>query len=244
MRVAVIADIHGNLEALNAVLADIERRRVDLIVNLGDIVSGPLKPSETIDRLLPLGLPSIRGNHERQLLTFDVENMGESDRFAAARIEPAQRAWLAALPETLLLGDGIFLCHGTPANDLDYLLESVDHTGCCAAQVHEIKERLAGCEAALIVCAHSHKPRVVHLGDRCLVLNPGSVGLQAYEASKPHPHVMQTGSPHARYAIASKEGDQWSAELVQVEYDWEAAAQLAQANNRPDWARALRSGRV
>ena len=71
MRIAAVSDIHGNLFALDAVLADIERRAVDLIVNLGDIVSGPLLPSGTAQRLMALRLPTIRGNHERQVLTLD-----------------------------------------------------------------------------------------------------------------------------------------------------------------------------
>jgi predicted phosphodiesterase len=62
MRLAALSDIHGNLPALEAVLADIGRRGVERIVNLGDIVSGPLWPRETAARLLPLALPTVRGN--------------------------------------------------------------------------------------------------------------------------------------------------------------------------------------
>ena len=81
MRIAVISDIHGNLAALEAVLADIETRGADLVVNLGDALSGPLLPAECADRLIPLELPTIRGNHERQLLTQGAEVMGLSDRY-------------------------------------------------------------------------------------------------------------------------------------------------------------------
>ena len=76
MRIAAVSDIHGNLFALDAVLADIARRGVYLIVNLGDIVSGPLLPLDTAQRLMALGLPTIRGNHERQVLTMDLDRMG------------------------------------------------------------------------------------------------------------------------------------------------------------------------
>jgi predicted phosphodiesterase len=244
MRVAILADIHGNLAALDAVLADLSSRGADLIVNLGDIVSGPLQPGETVDRLLPLNLPSIRGNHERQLLTFPLETMGESDRFAAGLLGPSHHAWLAALPATLLVADDILLCHGTPESDLDYLLETIDETGCRGASCLEVEERLIACSASLVLCAHSHQPRIAQISDGRLVLNPGSVGLQAYEAIKPYWHVMQTGSPHARYAIASKEGNRWEAEIIQVAYAWETAARVAEFNGRPDWARALRTGYV
>ena len=129
MRIAILGDIHGNLGALDAVLADIEKRDVELTVNLGDVVSGPLQPRETADRLMSLSIPTIRGNHERQLLTFTPEQMGESDRFAASQLRDDQRAWIASFPETLAIED-VFLCHGTPGSDLDYFLDTVDETGC------------------------------------------------------------------------------------------------------------------
>ena len=66
MRLAILADIHGNLLALEAVLADVATRHVDLTVNLGDLVSGPLQPRETADLLMSLNLPTICGNHERK----------------------------------------------------------------------------------------------------------------------------------------------------------------------------------
>ena len=68
MKIAVISDIHGNIAALNAVLADASMQGVDQIVNLGDILSGSLFPAETADLLMAMALPTIRGNHERQVL--------------------------------------------------------------------------------------------------------------------------------------------------------------------------------
>jgi predicted phosphodiesterase len=67
VKLAAISDIHGNLAALDAVLAHIARRGVGKIVNLGDILSGPLQPSETADRLMALALPTISGNHVAHL---------------------------------------------------------------------------------------------------------------------------------------------------------------------------------
>src|ERR1700735_2440249 len=98
MKIAAISDIHGNLHALDAVLADIERRGVDLIVNLGDILSGPLLPRETADRLMALELPTISGNHERQVLTMDPGDMGASDRHAFETITDPQRDWILGAP--------------------------------------------------------------------------------------------------------------------------------------------------
>lgn len=244
MRLAVIADIHGNLLALDAVLGDIASRNVDLTVNLGDVVSGPLQPAETAEHLMPLALPTVSGNHERQLLTLAPEQMGESDSFTHARLSPLHRGWLAGFPSTLDLEGRVLLCHGTPSSDVDYLLETVDASGCRAAAPGDVAARAGATSASLILCGHTHIPRKLALPDGRVVLNPGSVGLQAYDAKWPYPHVMQTGSPHARYAIADHTDGVWHIEFLQVAYDWDAAAELAAANGRPDWARTLRTGIV
>lgn len=245
MRIAVLSDIHGNLAALDAVLADVARRGADLTVNLGDILSGPLQPAETADRLVALGLPTIRGNHERQLLTLPHERMGASDAYAHGQLLPRHRDWLAGLPATMALTDDVFLCHGTPGSDLEYFLDTVEPGGAREATGDEAEARAADCRAALILCGHTHVPRARRLADGRLVVNPGSVGLPAYVDIHPHPHVMEAGSPHARYAIVERGGDAvWSAEFIAVEYDWETAARTAEARGRPDWAVALRTGRM
>jgi putative phosphoesterase len=243
MRIAVIADIHGNLPALDAVLADIAPRGVDLTVNLGDIVSGPLFPRETADRLMPLGLPTIRGNHERQLLTHGPDRIGQSDRFALAALTEAQKAWLAALPETLRVGHDILLVHGTPASDLEYFLESVDVGGIRPATPDEIEARAGAVSARLILCGHTHTPRAVRTADGRLIVNPGSVGVQAYRDEEPVPHNVEVGTPEARYAVVEL-GEDIAVEMITVAYDWESAARAAEANGRDEWARALRTGRM
>jgi predicted phosphodiesterase len=252
MRLAVLSDIHGNLPALEAVLADAADSRVDGVVNLGDILSGPLWPAETAERLMALELPTIRGNHERQLLTLPRESMGASDAFAACAITPAQRDWLESLPATRELGADVYLCHGTPDNDLGYFLETVTaegwrgpaEPGLRAATAQEAAERAGGIRHRLILCGHTHLPRAVQLVDGRLVVNPGSVGLQAFDDDRPRPHVAEAGTPHARYALLTRRAALWQVELRALPYDWEAAARRAEANGRPDWADALRTGRV
>lgn len=241
MRIAAISDIHGNLTALDAVLADIARRGVDRIVNLGDILSGPLMPRETADRLMALALPTIKGNHERQLLAHDGASMAPSDRHAAESITSAQRDWLSALPPTLEL-DGAFLCHATPANDVDCLLEDIRDGEFVAAPLETIEARVRPCAAPLIFCGHTHIPRVVRLPGGQVIVNPGSVGIQAYFGNHPIPHTLEIGSPHARYAIVEDLGGGWVVDLIAVPYDWESAARVAERHARPEWARALRTG--
>jgi hypothetical protein len=84
----------------------------------------------------------------------------------------------------------------------------------------------------------------VRLDDGRLIVNPGSVGLPAYEDDHPHAHVVEVGSPHARYAVIAQVRGRWSAEFILVDYDWEAAASAAEVLGRSDWGRALRTGRV
>ncbi|KRE89518.1 metallophosphoesterase [Frateuria sp. Soil773] len=244
MRIAVLSDIHGNLAALDAVLADLARRGCDLAVNLGDLLSGPLFPAETAERLMALDLPTIRGNHERQLLEQPPERMGASDAYARACLDEVQLDWLRALPAELRLNEAVHLCHGTPGSDLDYFLEDVDAGGCRPAAAERVHARAGAVDAELILCGHTHTPRAVRLDDGRLVVNPGSVGLQAYAWDRPRPHAVETGTPHARYAIVERGARGWSVESIALAYDWEAAARAADARGRPEWAHALRHGRM
>src|SRR5690349_19729423 len=126
MRIAVLADIHGNLRALEAVQADLAKRSPDVIVNLGDNVSGPLQAAATADLLMQQSYIHIRGNHDRQLVDRPREMMGPSDRAAHAQLNGSHLEWLAALAPSQVLDNDILLCHGSPKDDLEYLLEQVD----------------------------------------------------------------------------------------------------------------------
>src|SRR3954463_7118845 len=98
-------------------MTDIATRSVDIVVDLGDLLSGAVQPRETADRLMDLGLPTVRGNHERQLLTFSPEQMGFSDRFAHEAITSRHQQWLAGLDMTLQVADGVLAFHGSPTDD-------------------------------------------------------------------------------------------------------------------------------
>ncbi|MFD5823200.1 metallophosphoesterase family protein [Nesterenkonia xinjiangensis] len=245
MRIAVISDVHGNLLALDAVLADAAEQSVDQHVNLGDLLSGGVAPRLTADRLMDAGMKTIAGNHERQLLTLRPEEMGASDRFAMLDVTARQRDWLASLPSTLVVTDGVLACHGSPDDDLTYLLETVERTGVRPATDDEVRARLgAHTEWSLVLCGHTHIPRSLRLAQGPLIVNPGSVGWPAYAGDEPHPHVMEAGTPHARYAVLDDASGRWEVEFRLVAYDWESAALIAESHDRQDVARALRTGRV
>jgi len=242
MRIAILSDIHGNIAALDAVLADVERRGIDRIVNLGDILSGPLFPRETAERLIAMDLPTIRGNHERQLLTLPRDRMGPSDRYADAVLDRGHRDWIAGLPAALWPERDVLMVHGAPGDDLCYWLESVEGERTRPARDDEVEARARGVDAPLILCGHTHVPRIHRRASGGLIVNPGSVGLPAYADEHPSPHRVETESPHARYAIAERRDGEWAADLVAIAYDWESAARVAEARHRPDWAKALRTG--
>ena len=170
--------------------------------------------------------------------------MGASDRHASDTLRESHRAWIERLPTALRPVDGVFMCHATPHNDVDCYLEDLVDGELRPAPVRSVEERSLGCDASLILCGHSHIPRVMRLRTGQLVVNPGSVGIQAYQGNDPGPHVVEAGSPHARYAILESTSRGWKADLVAVPYDWDEAAKLAAHNGRDDWARALATGFV
>ena len=242
MRIAVVSDIHGNLPALEAVDRDLRDRGADAVVNLGDCVSGPLLPLETAQFLMAQDWVTLAGNHERQMLNPGPKGLGPSDGFARARMTGAELAWLAALPPTCRFSAEVFLCHGTPDSDLDPFLETVEPAGPRRATATEVEARLGALEAPVVLCGHTHVPRAVRSRSGQLIVNPGSVGLPALEASNPWVHHVETGSPDARYALLDRRDGRWTTSLIAVPYGHGAMAALAGSNRRPDWACALRSG--
>jgi predicted phosphodiesterase len=243
MRIALVSDIHGNLPALQAVVRDIDRRDVDAVVNLGDALSGPLLPQATAEFLMAQDWEHLAGNHERQVLTLGPGRWGPEDAFTHGQLAPEVLAWMAGLQPARRYSRDIYLCHATPANDLDYLLETVEPTGAVrAANAAELQARIGAIDAAVVACGHTHHPRVLRTAAGQLLVNPGSVGLQAYEWDRPFPHRIENGAPDAHYAIVERAHGQWQAQLLAVPYDHESMALLAQARGMADWVHALRTG--
>lgn len=239
MRIAIVSDIHGNLPALRAVLRDIERRGVDRVVNLGDSLSGPLMVRETAQFLMAQDWVQLAGNHERQVLAGAA---GASDEYARSQLGAAELAWMATLKPSLWPSEDVLLCHGTPDSDITYFLESVEPGQMRLATGAEVDSRLGDVGAELVACGHTHLPRSVRASNGTLIVNPGSVGLPAYDDDHPVFHQVQNGSPDARYAVVEQVGGEWTSTLIAVPYDFRAMAELAERNGRPDWARALRTG--
>jgi putative phosphoesterase len=181
MRVAALYDIHGNLPALEAVLAEIRREHIDRIVIGGDVVPGPM-PRETIACLRDLDIPAqfIRGNGDREIVSWrrGVESAAipepyrEMMRWVARQIRDEDEQWLASWPETLRLdvpelGDVLF-CHATPRNDIDVFtrLTPEDH----------LRPIFEGVGTRVVVCGHTHMQFDRTIGG-VRVVNAGSVGM-------------------------------------------------------------------
>jgi predicted phosphodiesterase len=217
--VAAIYDIHGNLPALEAALAEIAREGVDLILVGGDVAIGP-HPAETIALLASLGdrLRFVRGNGDRELVAaFDEKRSEGPASWEAGRIDQAARDFLAAFEETVTLdiaGLGpVLFCHGTPRSDTEIVTVLTPD--------ERFRAVLAGVETPLIVCGHTHIQFDRAVDDR-RVVNAGSVGMPyqgtpgafwlkigpdlfprrtAYDAERAARQIIATGYPDAEELI-------------------------------------------
>lgn len=207
MRVAAISDIHGNLPALEAVLAEVERESPDLMVFCGDVASGPM-PAETIDLLMTLqGARFVRGNADRGLIEeFDGKARGVMPGpfvdWCAKQISRRHRDFLGSFEDTIEIDgvDGlgrVLFCHATPRNDMDVMTVETP--------VERMRLLLAGVDASVVICGHTHM-QFDRMVDRIRVVNAGSVG-------------MPYGRPGAYWAMLGPQ-----LELRKTTYDREAAA--------------------
>jgi diadenosine tetraphosphatase ApaH/serine/threonine PP2A family protein phosphatase len=243
MRFAAIADVHGNYLALQAVVADIRAQGIDDIVNLGDMASGPLDARRTMDALMALDAVHVLGNHDRYLVDRPAEKMGSWDRPAQAQLNAGHLDWLRAVPPTRVFRDQVFLCHATPASDEAYWLETVSPDGTVRMNsLPAIEAAASGVTQRLILCGHTHIARAVRLGDGRMVINPGSVGSPGYRDVHPFPHVIEAGTPDARYAILELADGAWRVTFRHVPYDHETMASLARCNGEAELAAALATG--
>jgi putative phosphoesterase len=242
MRVAVLSDIHGNADALQAVLADVKRRSPDAIVNLGDCFSGPLDIVRTHEMLASAGIAAtVRGNHDRALL--NPAAMDGWDRMSAPKVTAVMRDWLGTLPATAVLDD-IFLCHATPQDDTSYWIDAYTDDGIARrADLATVEAKAAGIAQSVMLCGHTHVARMLHLPDGRLIVNPGSVGSPGYVDDAPrNARRVSAGTPAASYATLDRVGGSWNASLHLVPYDTAPSIALARSHGAADWEQALATG--
>jgi predicted phosphodiesterase len=217
MRVAALYDVHGNLPALDAVLRDVEREGVDVVVVGGDVAAGPM-PVESLDRLRALGDGALflAGNAERELTDLRSELDDELGRARLAwlreQLGPERLEFMRSMPPNVrVVVDGVgptLFCHGSPRSDLEVLTADTPDD--------RLRDAIAGADASVVVCGHTHSQWIREL-DGVTVANAGSVGL---------PYEDRPGAYWA--LIADGVHDR------RTEYDVEAAAWLYEATGFPE----------
>jgi putative phosphoesterase len=207
LRVAALYDVHANLPALEAVLAEVEREGVDEIVFGGDIASGPL-PRETVVLVRDLpGSRCLRGNADRLSSPSISPEWDAARRWVERQLDEEQVAWLAQLPFSVVLEDTLYV-HATPQDDETVVTELTSD--------ERLAELLAGVEQRRVVAGHTHMQLRRAVGDVVFV-NAGSVGMP-YEAE-----------PGAYWALL--DGDE--VEFHRTDYDRQAAAERIRASGYP-----------
>ncbi len=218
-RVAAIYDIHGNIDALEAVLAEVEAEGVDLVVVGGDVAWGPF-PAEVVARIRALDRPArlIRGNADREVATRAGEADGldawvaEVNLWCADQLTPDELRFLETLPETTSIavdeiGEMLF-CHATPRSDEEIITAITPEEDVAAV--------LEGVRQSVVVCGHTHSQFDRRARTHRLV-NAGSVGLPYEDA------------PGAYWAIIGPD-----VILKRTEYDITSAATRIRESGCPD----------
>ncbi|WP_417332085.1 metallophosphoesterase family protein [Halarcobacter sp.] len=246
MQIAILSDIHGNIYALQEVIKDIRNRNIEVVLNLGDMFYGPIEPRATYELIRENKFINICGNQDREILEASLAQLEENPtlRYVYENLGEEVLYWIQDLQFEKIIGGTYYMVHGTYFDDSQYLLEDISEGSVNLRSDEDIIKLTDNIEAAFIFCGHSHLPRVHKLNSGQIVINPGSVGLQAYEDELPIKHKMQNHTPDAAYTILTVEENQYSVEQVRVAYDYEKAALRAEDNGRPDWAHALRTGEV
>ena len=230
MRLGLISDLHGNLPAFDAVLAELASERVDRLVCLGDIAPGP-QPRETVERLRELDCRVVLGNWDTWLLEGVPPLSGETGAmlreqgaWQSAQLDESERAFLEELPSSIeveLDGKTALCVHGSPRSAMEDIYATTPE--------EELAGMLDGFRPAFVIAGHTHVQLLRPHGNT-LFLNPGSVGLPFCSRPANGPACI---SPWAEYAILTVQEGRVSTELRRVPYDVGGLLELARASGMP-----------
>ena len=234
MRIGLISDIHGNLFALEVVLAELAGERLDDLVCLGDVAALGPEPGGVLARLRALRCPVVMGNTDAWLLAPPavVDEIDEMIPWHIAQVTADDLAQARSFPPTIerSLGAGrTLLCfHGSPRSYNDVIVPiTPDET---------LDEMLGETRASILAGGHTHLQMVRRHGDSHLI-NVGSVGLPGIgAATQRNQHVCW-----AEYAIVESEGDRLDISLRRTPLDIEQMLERARSSGMPafDWWASL-----
>lgn len=246
MKIAILSDIKSNVYALEAVIEDTKRKKVDVLINLGDSFLGPIAPKETYDLIRKNNFITLLGDEDRQILEASLAQLEVNDilRFVYNDLNDEVLYWIQELPFEKLIGEDFYMIHGTYQDDSLYLLEDSSSGNLELHNDKKILESLDDIKSKFVFCGNSCTPRCVNLSSGQVVINPGSVGVQAFIKNLPNKHTIENNHIDASYVILTVEDGQYDIELVKVPYDVQKAASRASQNGREDWAKRLKTGRL
>jgi predicted phosphodiesterase len=221
--IAVLGDIHGNLWALEAVLAEVDRLRPEHVVVAGDLALGGPRPAECVASIRRRGYPTIRCNTD-EWLTGQPKRVHDVITWTSAQLGLENRRYLAGLPFLWRLphdSEDLVVVHATPWIVSDLVAPD--------APIELASRVLDEANAAVVVYGHIHIAYVRAIG-KDLLVNAGSVGLPF------------DGDSRASYVTLEASGNGWKATLRRVSYRVDEAAKAARASDNPEgtlWARRL-----
>ena len=233
MQIAIISDVHGNLVALDAVLADINRKEIDQIVCLGDVAAIGPQPCQVLARLESLGCLCVMGNHDAELLALaEGKNSLEGPPLVVEWVEWCAdqlttgdfeylRSFQPLVDVSLDATTNLLCFHGSPRSNAEYIL--------AGTPASELEEMLTGYTAKVMACGHTHMQMLRRYAERTIV-NAGSVGWPLEGLPFPDaPHFM----PWSEYAIVSWIDRNLSIELNRISIDMKQVMKAALDSEMP-----------
>ena len=214
MKLAIVADIHSNLQALKAVMDEIERAKVDQVVYAGDIVGYGANPNECCHIVRNTAAYLVLGNHDISALTKDATGMNPyaavASRWTASTLKEESLEFLRSLEIESKFAAGdmkVAMYHGSVGSATEYVFED---------EINEDIVRSSGCD--LLILGHTHMPYVKYFGSM-MAINPGSVG------------QPRDGYPRASFAILDTDGR--SCLVRRTDYDIGGASEAILAAGLP-----------
>lgn len=200
MKYAVISDVHGNADALEVVLEHISKNGIDKILCLGDVFYGPFQPEKIMELLMDYNVVYVLGNMDEFLLNKD-DKINETRSLILEKLPLKTFDLIKKWEKSKIVDNNIYMCHGNHTSNKEYLLEKVKCKTLVLRSLDEIDKSIHKIMQPIILCGHSHIPRVIESSSGQVIINPGSVGMPCFESENSEgTYASENGASFARYA--------------------------------------------